>query len=249
LQRHNTRLEASNSGWRKVWGLMKPFMFLFGFLFILVTLLIVISITLTNVDKAINSQHLCGSSCGFLLAYPQIFNPLDRLLTILSSYFPADYIFFAGIILYTFFATLAGIINIGIRFLWVHLYTIKRKATAPQGLLFTAILLMFAILSLNMEITTIAPQYANFGSQVYKNVTDGDLHPCSFDAPTGSCTMTQIGTIVSGISVRMSFFAVIFYYAAWIFIACFLVGIIIAIFRSKTSNIEKREDDSDEDEE
>jgi hypothetical protein len=57
----------------------------------------------------------------------------------------------------------------------------------------TCILLMLAILALNMEVTTLAPQYANWGSQVFWNETSGENQPCSLDAPPQNCTMTQIG--------------------------------------------------------
>lgn len=57
----------------------------------------------------------------------------------------------------------------------------------------TSALLMFIILALNMEITTLAPQYANWGSQVYIPENSTQLNPCSLDAPEADCTMTQIG--------------------------------------------------------
>ena len=63
----------------------RPFLFLFGIVFYLFSLLIIISILLTNVDKAINSHNFCGAQCGFVLAYPKIFNPVDTLLTILAK--------------------------------------------------------------------------------------------------------------------------------------------------------------------
>lgn len=73
-----------------------------------------------------------------------------------------------AIIIYFFLATMTGIIQIGVRFLWVTLYRIKRGSTAPQGLLFSAILLTFGLLALNYSITSVvAPGYAHFGSQVY----------------------------------------------------------------------------------
>lgn len=72
------------------------------------------------------------------------------------------------IFVYFFLATMQGIINIGVRFLWVTLYRIKKASTAPQGLLFTAMLLTFGLLALNYSVTSvIAPGYAHFGSQVY----------------------------------------------------------------------------------
>lgn len=73
-----------------------------------------------------------------------------------------------AIVIYFFMATMAGIIQIGVKFLWVTLYRIKRGSTAPQGLLFSAILLTFGLLALNYSITSVvAPGYAHFGSQVY----------------------------------------------------------------------------------
>jgi len=249
LARQNTRLQGEYTGWRKVWSVMKPFMFIFGILFLLFSIIIWVSILLTNIDKAANSGTFCGSQCGFILAYPKIFNPLDYMLTELSKYFPLDYVALGLIIFYIFFTTLSGIIQIGVRFLWVNLYKIRRGSTPPQGLLLASVILMFSILSLNMELTTLAPRYANWGSQTYNspNSTAGSI-PCSLDAPPGVCYMTQIGTIVNRISLRTTFFGIIFFGATWIFIASTFISFFIAAFRAKTSNVEVRESDSDEEE-
>lgn len=73
-----------------------------------------------------------------------------------------------GLILYFFLATMSGVIYIGIRFLWITLFNIRKGATAPQGLLVTALLLTLSLLALNYTMTTtVAPGYAHFGSQVY----------------------------------------------------------------------------------
>jgi len=248
LSRHGQRLHAQHTGWRKAYEAIRPFFFIFGILFVGVSLLIVASILLTNIDKAANSGDFCGSQCGFVLAYPKIFNPLDTSLTALSKYFPLDYIALASIIFYVFFATMSGIVNIGVRFLWVNMYKIRPHSTPPQGLLLTCVLLMFCILVLNMEITTLAPQYATWGAQTWYNTTSGLSQPCSIDAPPTACSMTQIGTFVARISLRTSFFSIIFFYATWGFLVFYVIGFIIAVWRRKGSNVEKREDDSDSDE-
>jgi LMBR1 domain-containing protein 1 len=64
---------------------MKPFFFIFGIIFLLFSFLIIISILLTTIDKAVHSSNFCGAKCGFVLAYPEIFNPTDTTLTILSE--------------------------------------------------------------------------------------------------------------------------------------------------------------------
>jgi len=248
LSRQGQRLEAQHTGWRKCWEATRPFLFIFGILFCGVSLLIVISMLLTNIDKAANSGNFCGSQCGFVLAYPEIFNPLDTMLTALSKYFPLDYVFIGGIIIYIFFATLSGIVNIGIRFLWVYMYKIRAHSSPPQGVLLTVVLLMFCILVLNMEITTLAPQYATWGAQTWFNTTTGKTFPCSLDAPPSKCALTQIGTFTTRLSIRTSFFSIIFFYATWLFIAVYLIGFVIAAWRRRPGAVEKREDDSDSDE-
>lgn len=63
---------------------------------------------------------------------------------------------------------MSGIVHVGIRFLWINLYSIKKGATAPQALLVSAVLLTLSLLALNYTMTTtVAPGYAHFGSQVY----------------------------------------------------------------------------------
>jgi LMBR1 domain-containing protein 1 len=73
-----------------------------------------------------------------------------------------------ALILYFFLATMAGVVTIGVRFLWVQLYKIQKRATAPQGLMCCTILLTLSLLALNYTLTAIvAPGYSHFGSQVY----------------------------------------------------------------------------------
>mmetsp|Transcript_5767 Transcript_5767/g.8057 ORF Transcript_5767/g.8057 Transcript_5767/m.8057 type:complete len:521 (+) Transcript_5767:119-1681(+) len=252
LSRHGQRLHESQSGWNKIWFAIKPFMFLFGILFLLVSLVLYASILLTNVDKAANSGDFCGSKCGYIISHPKIFNPLDQMMTILAAYFPVDYVFFTGLILYVFLATLGGISKIGIRFLWLHMYKIRRGASPPQGMLIAVIILMLSVLTLNFEITTIAPQYASFGTQQYKDYNDNGtytLKPCSLDAPQSNCTLTQVATFINRISVRTNFFGILFFYATWVFLAFALIGLAVAIFKAKPSNVEQRDSDSDSDEE
>lgn len=76
------------------------------------------------------------------------------------------------LIVYFFLATMSGVITIGVRFLWVSLFRIRKAATMPQGLLFSTILLTLGLLALNYSLTAVvAPGYAHFGSQVYVSGT------------------------------------------------------------------------------
>lgn len=245
LARRSTRIDQSQKGFGKIAHACKPFVFVFGILLFLVTLLIFVSIVLTLVDKITNS---CGAHCGFFAKYPKVPNPIDLLLWHLRDFFPMDYIVLGSLIAYIFFCTLSGIAKIGVRFLWVHLYSIKPRQTAPQGLLLTAILLMLALLVLNMEILTLAPQYASFGSQTWTNTTSNqtDLH-CDITSPPDNCTMTQIGVFVARIQLGTSFFGNIYFYMMWIFVAAFIIGAIVTCVMRKQSNIDQGEESDEED--
>jgi len=204
-----------------------------------------IAFILTSIDKFLHSQ--CGFSCGYTLTSPMKWlNPIDTFLVIIAQWFPLDYILLGLIVTYFYFATLDGIIHIGIRFLWILLYKIRAGASKPQGLLIATSFLMFSLLALNMEIMTLAPQYISYGSQTYTDGS-GNTQQCNLSASVGNCTMTQIGTIVNRISMKLSFFGVVFYFATWVFIVIFFIGAAIAIFRSRQSNVEEIGSDSDVD--
>ncbi|KAI8987467.1 hypothetical protein BDF20DRAFT_815597 [Mycotypha africana] len=168
-----------------------------------------------------------------------------------------------AIILYFFLSTMMGIIQIGVKFLWVTLYRIKRRSTAPQGLLISAILLTFGLLALNYSVTSVvAPGYAHYGSQVFCNHTDGGRRDCSYEvdkivpcdiyAPQEICTPTVSSTLIDRITLNTPVFGLIFYYSQWIFLLSFILGFIVALFKSPRFNQDPEEAESllnDEEEE
>jgi len=243
LARRNQQIAVSARGCAKIANACKPFVFIFGIILFLVSVLIFVSILLTLIDKVTNS---CGVKCGFFAQYPEISNPVDLLLWHLAPYFPMDYVVLGSLIGYIFFCTLNGVVKIGVRFLWVHLYDIKPRRTPPQGLLLTAIILMLALLVLNMEILTVAPRYASYGTQTYLPENSTELAPCSNTAPPANCTMTQIGTFVAIIQFGTPFFGNVYYYAMWVFIVAFLIGSIVNCVRRKSSNLDEQNSDDDE---
>lgn len=232
---------------QKISGFLRPFEFLIGILLLGTTLVLVTSIFLTTVDKIASS--LCGSQCGYIINNRDLFNPVNYIFVKLSKIFPLDYIFMVSLILYFFMSTMSGLIHIGIRFLWMTLYRIKRGATAPQGLLVSAILLTLSLLALNYTMTTtVAPQYAHFGSQVYCNYTlngirDCDNHgemivPCDIYGPTDICTPTVSSTMIDRIVINTPFFGILFYASQWVFIIVFLIGFIVSLFQRPRNNVD-----------
>ncbi|KAG0172507.1 hypothetical protein DFQ29_008344, partial [Apophysomyces sp. BC1021] len=118
------------------------------------------------IDKMMFS--VCGRQCGYILSQPDLVNPIDLALRELSKVFPLDYVFVAGLIVYVYLATMTGLQYVGVRFLWAMLYHLRRGATEPRGLLFSAVILTFGLLALQYSmVSVIAPGYAHFGNQVY----------------------------------------------------------------------------------
>jgi len=114
-----------------------------------------------------------------------------------------------------------------------------------------SVILMLSILALNNAIVTLAPSYSLFGSQTYipENVTHASPEPCSVNAPESSgCLTTQLGEIVNGININVGFFGMIFYAFTWLFFLAFLVSIVVAACRARSSNIDYYSEDEEEEE-
>ncbi|KAF9912047.1 putative lysosomal cobalamin transporter [Linnemannia zychae] len=158
-------LKVRNSCWHQFLCIIRPFQILLGLAGSILTVLLIGSITVTSIGQL--DGDLCGAPCGFIFGR-DLPNPLNMVLVRLSPYFPADYAVIVMIILYMFWATTKGIISLGIRFLWVHLYKFRRHATQPQGLLAATMLWMLSLAALSYTLTmAVAPEYSMFGSQKY----------------------------------------------------------------------------------
>jgi len=127
------------------------------------------------------------------------------------------------------------------------MFRFRKGRTEPQALMSTSIVLMLSTLALNNSIVSLAPTYASFGSQVYMPNGTTEQLACSISAPTNSCIMTQVGTIVHSIDL-IGFFGIVFYGFTWLFVLSFFVSIIVAGVRARSSNVDEYSDDDEEEE-
>ncbi|KAI8060859.1 hypothetical protein BC940DRAFT_311265 [Gongronella butleri] len=256
LRRQQNIQEDQHSLWKRVTRFFRPLEAILGVLTLILTLVIVFSMFLTIVDKV--SSSLCGKQCGYIITHPKIFNPINFIFVNLAKWFPLDYVFMVVLILYFFMATLSGLVAIGIRFLWVNLYTIRPGGTAPQGLLLMTVLLTLALLALNYVVSTVVvPGYAHFGSQVYCNYTIGGqrdctdhrdaILPCDVQAPTDICTPTTSSILIDRVAIDTPVLGLIFYYLQWLFLVVFVVAGLVAVCKRPRSNADSQTaDDVDE---
>ena len=264
------RISAENSGegrsflmraWLKTEAVFRPLKLLGGIFLLLITILVFVSMLLTGIDKATNS--VCKQHCGYLLARPKITQPLNWILVHTAKVFPIDYVLFLLLVLLFFSGSIVGVATIGIRFLWLTIFRIRKGHTSPQALLVATVLLTLITLALNYSIAMmVAPQYATFGPQTFCDHPPrhpgeqpdcshhkNDVKPCR-EAPSHSeaaaknvCTPSVVSTFLNRITVNFPFFGVVDFWAQFFFLGVFLIVFALMLFR--TPKMQDEDDDAD----
>ena len=220
--------------WVKVQAIFRPIKLLGGLALLLLALLTWVSMTLTAIDKAMNS--VCKHRCGYILGHINVFNPLNWILVQSAKVFPVDYAIFTILVLLLFCSSVMGIASIGIRFLWIRIFQIRKGHTSPQALLTATAMLMLTSLALNYSISmVVAPQYATFGPQTFCDRQPGALDgqpdcsnskhlikPCSELADNLAakqvCTPSVASTILNRVTINFPFFGIVFFWAQFVFL-------------------------------
>lgn len=241
IRRQRLAEEAQGKGrsllvkaWIKFEAVFRPVNLLMGILLLVFGLITWTSMLLTAIDKLTNS--ICKHRCGYILGHINVFNPINWVFVQSAKVFPVDYAIFTLLVLLFFCSTVVGIAVIGIRFLWIRIFQIRRGHTSPQALLLATAMLTVTILALNYSISMIvAPQYATFGPQTFCDRAPGlsgeqpdcsntrDLiKPCSELADNSAakkvCTPTVASTILNRVTLSFPFFGIIFFWAQFIFL-------------------------------
>lgn len=220
--------------WVKVQAIFRPIKLLGGLLLLLLALTTWVSMTLTAIDKAMNS--VCKHRCGYILGHINVFNPLNWILVQSAKVFPVDYAIFTILVLLFFCSSVIGIATIGIRFLWIRIFQIRKGHTSPQALLMATAMLMLTSLALHYSISmVVAPQYATFGPQTFCDRQPGPLDgqpdcsnsehlikPCSELADNLAakqvCTPSVASTILNRVTINFPFFGIVFFWAQFVFL-------------------------------
>ena len=246
VRRERLAAEASGEGqgwiiktWTKIEAVFRPLKLIGGLFLMLVALFIWVSMLLTGIDKAKNS--ICKSRCGYILGYVNVFNPINWIFVMSSKIFPIDYVVFLLLVLLFFASSVVGIAAIGIRFLWIKLFQIRKGHTSPQALLMATVLLTLIALAMNYSLAMfVAPQYTHYGPQTYCDLplrypTDqpdcsthkSKIRPCSelstSQAARNVCTPSVVSTFLDSITVNFSFFGVVCFWAQFAFLGMYYI--------------------------
>lgn len=272
VRRQRLAAEARGEGqstiirmWTKTQAVFRPLKLVGGILLLLLSVVLWISMLITAIDKAANS--VCKSHCGYILGHINVFQPVNWVFVKAAKAFPVDYILMAFLILFFFSSSITGIAAVGIRFLWVKLFQIKKGRTAPQALLIATVMQALIILAINYAIVNLlAPQYAIYGTQTFcqavptlpgaqpdcKNHKDM-IRPCSesLTDPLAKdvCTPTVMSTFLNRIVLNWPVFGAIDFWAQFGFLAVFLLVFVTSLIRTPRLDLNEIDEEAQADEE
>ncbi|KAF3403664.1 putative lysosomal cobalamin transporter [Penicillium rolfsii] len=251
--------------WYKIGAIFRPFKLLGGILLLLIAFVTWVSMLLTSIDKAKNS--ICKHRCGYILGHINVFNPVNWVLVQSAKVFPVDYAIFTALVLLLFCSSVVGNAVVGIRFLWIRIFQIRKGHTSPQALLLATAMLMLIILALNYSVSmVVAPQYATFGPQTYCDRTPTSpgeqpdctnskdlIKPCSELAENPAarqvCTPSVVSTFLNRVTLNFPFFGVVFFWAQFVFLGIYLIIFVTTLFQAPKLDERQIDEDAEEAEE
>lgn len=241
VRRERLAAEASGEGqswvvktWTKIEAVFRPLKLLGGLFLLLLAIFIWVSMLLTGIDKAKNS--ICKSHCGYILGYANILNPFNWILVKSAKIFPIDYVIFLLLVIFFFASTVVGLASIGIRFLWLKIFSIRKGHTSPQALLMATVMLTLVALAINYSVAMmVAPQYTHYGAQTFCDIdlshptdqpdcTDyrNKIRSCregtTSQAAKNVCTPSVGSTFIDSITANFSFFGAVTFWAQFVFL-------------------------------
>ena len=271
VRRERLAAEAGGEGqhflmraWTKTEAFFRPIKLLGGLVLLLIALIIWVSMLITSIDKAKNS--ICKQHCGYLLGSINVFQPLNAIFVKAAKVFPIDYALFLLLVLFFFSSSVIGIATVGIRFLWIVLFKIRKGKTSPQALLMATVLLALMVLAINYALAMIvAPQYTTFGPQTYCDYPEDEsetawciqnqdaVKPCSelSSNPNAKnvCTASVVSTFLNRITINFPVFGAICFWAQFAFLGVFLITSITTLVRTPRLDTDELDADLEEEEE
>ncbi|WEW58507.1 hypothetical protein PRK78_003975 [Emydomyces testavorans] len=273
LRRRKRLAEASRGqgrsrivkAWYKLGAVFRPIKLLGGLLLLVFSIVIWVSMLLTCIDKAKNS--VCKQKCGYILGKINILNPINWVLVKSASVFPIDYVIFIILVLHLFISSIVGIATVGIRFLWIRIFQIRKGHTSPQALLLATVILTLITLALNYSISMIVvPQYATYGPQTFCDAPSMHLiapldcskhkeylKPCSELADNlaakAVCTPSVASTFLNRITLNFPFFGIVDFWAQFVFLGFSLIVFLTSLFRAPKVDDQQLDEDAEEAEE
>ena len=250
LDREETVLFGYSASWSyKLRRAIRPIQIIIGLLFGALSLLLLATLIIVNIDRVL---HSAGPKEGYILLKPQIFNPLEYVYTKTQNLIFIGPIPLLIVICFLVVATISGVRNLGLWFMFARLHHVKVARTPPQALLFFCITIMLAATAFNLILYSMTSQYITFGNQNHvlpgANGTMISM-PCTIDNYHQDCILTRSSVILMRMMSQIWIFGAIFYWWSWAFVAIGSVSLLAYLKRGKRQAVHDIMTDEDEFEE
>lgn len=233
LEREEVALnDYSGSLSYKLRKLIRPLQVVLGVVFGLLSIFLVVTLVMVNIDRIL---HGAGPKQGYILLHPKIFNPLEYVYTKLQDLVIIGPIPLLVVTCFLTVASISGMRNLGLWFLFARLHRIKVGRTQPQALLFFCISLMLAALSFNLILYSMTTQFVTFGDQKIRHQVNGTtvVSPCSLEDYNSDCILTRSSILLMRMMSQVWIFGAIFYWASWFFVIVATLSFIAYLVRGK----------------
>ena len=149
-------------------------------------------------------------------------------------------------ILFFLFSSMAGVKNVGIRFLWLSVYKIRAQKTKPQALVLMCLNLIFLLLAINVIMFSVVPDYTTYGNQNFINNETHQVEKCNdIEQMENQCDMSRISVLLLAFHYKAWIFGAAYFYLTILFLIVIVVGAVYKIYRMKTSTRDDFEDDEE----
>lgn len=213
--------------------LVRPFQITTGIMFGILSIFLVVTLILVNLDRLINGP---GPKEGYILLEPKIFNPLEYVFMKLQDLLIIGPLPMLLITCFLAVATISGMRNLGLWFLFARIHRIKVKRTQPQALLFFCISVMLTALAFNLTLYSMTSQYVTFGNQKFNQIDSNGtvvVKPCTLSDYNSNCILTRSSILLMRMMSQVWIFGAIFYWTSWVFILVASLSFIAYLVRGR----------------
>jgi len=228
-------------------SIIRPVQVLFGVLMHAFSYLLVTALFLGSWYRI---QSSFGISSGYVIQTDDTMsNPFDVILTWSQSRYPLAFVIVVVVVMVLVSTSTFAIQNIGVRFFCYKFDIILRGNTSSRSLLYTSLLLAYINLYSVQLLETVAPQFVLYGTQSYLNQTSLSnitiTPPTRYDEPIQCSSLAAPDECIlsrySALNLRMlryfPFFGIIRTYSPFVFILCFVAGLVRSIIKRGERNV------------
>lgn len=231
LEREETILSNYTDSWTyKLRKGIRPIQIIAGIIFGSLSIFLLVTLMIVNVDRIL---HGLGPKQAYILPKPQVTNPLEFLYDVIENYAMIGSLPLLITTCFLVIATISGIRNLGLWFLFARIHTIKVGRTQPQALLHFCITIMIAALAFNVFLYSLTMDYITFGNQKFKTAPNGTETVCTLANYNSDCIPTRSSVLTMRMMSQFWIFGAAMYWFNWVFVIIATISLIACLVKGR----------------